>query len=288
MLNKSMKKKPQPWPPSDGSLTESSPVVPSRYELSEMSDSEIALELGSAPLGNVSRMKMLRKIVNGCDALKPRRVLGCSGVEWMGRKSVTPETLEQVAESQIGTPLSEYCSRDWLDAVDPHTFQRLHNDSPEACAAIPFPEYSGTPACKQWVLGRMANLKPYYACSSKFIALDTDDWDRLYKVNDAFMACAVRQKHDTCVFPIRIVLDRKCGISSYHPKTGLRFYGGLSPHIENRYKKIPVLSREICQLVHVFGFHVYRSSRPHILFARREPLTPRKTRAMNMTPVEFV
>lgn len=124
---------------------------------------------------------------------------------------------------------------------------------------------------KQYVLGRMANLKTYYKCPNLFYTLDSEDWDDLYLLNDLFISCAQGSLENTD-FPIRIVTHKD--INNKHPKRGIYQYGDdllTIPHLLGQSKSIHISSREMCQMAAYFKLFFYRSTQhPNIYFASRK------------------
>jgi hypothetical protein len=209
------------------------------------------------------------------------RRVGCSKIDFLGstRSTVRKDLLmtlkvaQNVADAKKhGSPetkeeLSAYCStRNWM------TSSKRRN-KPTVCRTIPLLE-TIAPGKRQYVFGRMSNLEPYYSCPSKFITLDSKDWDSLYQVNDMFVYCATNMTNEQ--FPLRLVFDANGGIQSRHDKTGFMNYDDnvvSIPHLFNPTKRVHILSREICQISKFFGMSLYQSQDyPHIFFAsKRSP-----------------
>lgn len=208
---------------------------------------------------------------------KAIRHVGCTKIDFVGHNKaadrrdleVTLQVASRVANAkQHGAPknkdeLQQYCKkRDWLNAHA--SLERKCDDIP-LMGTIPQNE-------KQFVFGRMSNLGPYYACPDKFITLDSQDWDGLYQVNDMFVYCAT-QTTKASHFPIRIVFDTTHGVHSKDDKLGFMNYDDhvlTIPHLLAPAKRIHILSREICQISHYFGMHLYQSvEHPSVFFASK-------------------
>lgn len=205
------------------------------------------------------------------------RHIGCTGIDFVGNtrrdnvvdKKVAMAVIEKIASKEEiphgwdGT-LRDYCTRrKWLT--------KSYNDLKCSPKAFPFMDMivgTGGKISKQYVLGRMSNLKSYYKCPDLFYTLDSTDWDTLYQINDLFIYCACTSRQN---FPIRIVTNPKGGISSKDSKKGINSYDGsiiAPPQFLQQHNRISVLSRELCQISSYFKMHVYQSvDLPHIFFA---------------------
>jgi hypothetical protein len=218
---------------------------------------------------------------------KAIRNLGCESIDFVGRhernnpkdKRIVHEIIEKVADKRYiprnwDKKISSYCeSRNWLPELSEPTQCNVKN--------IPFldmvlvPEGDEFVIQKQYVLGRMSNLKDYYKCEQMFYSLNSDDWDFMYQLNDLFVYCAQNSLEND--FPIRIITDLKRGIHSKDKKTGLSGYQILLtiPHLLKGHEKIDILSRELCQITHYFDMHLFQSKDyPHIFFASKH--SPKK------------
>jgi len=171
---------------------------------------------------------------------------------------------------------------------------------------IPLEGFGVTQSCKQFVLGRIHQLRPYYIQTSKYITLTlpddvwSDRWSFSLAMNDLFIYCAATAKRnckDRNYIPIRIVLDNRDleffdrGIASHHKmihgkeessdsnaqmkklerrRSQRRFdrtKQGLSPVDERFPNKTVVLARELCQLTTLLHLNMYQSKKfPTLLF----------------------
>ncbi len=185
---------------------------------------------------------------------------------------MTIQVAQNVADvKRHGSPktkeeLGKYCkTRNWLTEVS-------GKNKASVCRTLPLQE-TIPKGERQYVFGRMSNLKPYYECPSKFITLNNKDWDSLYQVNDMFVYCATRMtKNQT--FPLRLVFDSTQGIHSKDSKTGFMNYDEnvlTIPHLLSPKNRIHILSREVCQIAKFFGMYLYQSQEyPHIFFASKK------------------
>lgn len=144
--------------------------------------------------------------------------------------------------------LQTYCdTRDWL------TDHPRKNDV-ISCNSTPLQNTIPRKG-RQYVLGRMSTLEPYYKCPNQQICLDSEDWDDLYKVNDLFIYCTTLRSDD---FPIRIVFSS----ADY-----LKDVPSQDRDILN-HKRPVILSRELCQLQNYFELQFQQSiNEPNIFFA---------------------
>lgn len=197
------------------------------------------------------------------------RKLGCETIDFVGKTESKPKVNKKLAKAVINSVAHpRYTPDNWDGKVESYCKQRKwvesHYDKNECkSSSIPLLDMVVDPKThtiqKQWVLGRVSSLKQYYNCSNLFYALDNDDWDSLYQLNDLFVYCS--QNSTENVFPIRIVADKKRGLRSRNRKTGVLRYDTLItiPHLLNQYKKIVILSRELCQIARYFKMYVYQS-----------------------------
>lgn len=232
-------------------------------------------------LARLRRYRKARQSRRPKRSAKAIRHVGCSKIDFLGstRSSVqndlkmTLRVAQSVADAaRHGSPsdkkqLAAYCrTRDWMTSSQ-------HGADESQCRTIPL-QATVAPGRRQYVFGRMSNLRPYYACQSKFITLDSQDWDNLYQVNDMFVYCATTMANEN--FPLRLVFDSTDGIHSRDPKTGFMNYDDnvLSiPHLFNPTagERVHILSREVCQISRFFGLHLYQSREyPHIFFASKK------------------
>jgi hypothetical protein len=227
----------------------------------------------------IDRIKKYTNLSKKLSPYKSIRRVGCSKIDFLGatRSNVKKDLLmtlkvaQNVADAKKhGKPqnkedMKEYCTtRNWMTATP-------RRNKPTICRTIPLMETIAS-GKRQYVFGRMSNLGPYYSCPSKFITLDSKDWDSLYQVNDMFVYCATNMANEQ--FPLRLVFDTDGGIHSKHPKTGFMNYDDnvLSiPHLFNQTERVHILSREICQISKFFGMNLYQSQDyPHIFFASKK------------------
>jgi hypothetical protein len=225
------------------------------------------------------------------------RRLGCDGIDYLGRTQRSPKTDKKLAAHVINNisdkssipklwdrTVDGYCKhRHWLSSKYDNMECKPHK--------LPLLEMlqKKDHYAKQYVLGRMANLKDYYACPDLFYTLDSDDWDTLYQINDLFIYCAQHSIDND--FPIRIVTDNKRGIHNTDPKHGLYSYKSklvTLPHLLQQHKNIHILAREVCQLVGYFKLRLYQSLEfPHIFFATKKSPSrlARKIEKLNLKEV---
>ena len=165
---------------------------------------------------------------------------------------------------------------------------------------IPLDDFGITRTCKQFVLGRVHQLRPYYIQTSKYITLTlpdhvwSDGWTFSLAMNDLFIYCAATAKR-TCkeknYIPIRIVLDKKDlvffdkGISEELNEMDLRRFErrrterkfdrkreGLFPVDGKNPNKTVVLARELCQLTKILNLTMYQSiDFPTLIFIDYSP-----------------
>lgn len=162
---------------------------------------------------------------------------------------------------------------------------------------IPMEDFGVTRTCKQFVLGRVHQLRPYYIQTGKYITLTlpdhvwSDKWTFSLAMNDLFIYCAATAKRnckDRNYVPIRIVLDKKdlvffkqavdddMLLRKLERKRSERRFDrkreGLSPIDEIHPNKTVVLARELCQLTHLLGLGMYQSRvYPTLLFIDYAP-----------------
>lgn len=147
--------------------------------------------------------------------------------------------------------------------------------NPNACRVpVTIPYRTTVPRHQaQYALGRVETLlrAGYYHAGSCIRALNLDYhgngllWDIM--VNDLFVACAAARKHPFGTFAIRIVLDpvvaspnlRRRALTSGHV-VRTNVVQRQRTHVStNKVQVDPgtVTAREICQLLKVFGMHLY-------------------------------
>lgn len=198
------------------------------------------------------------------------RKLGCKTIDFVGKTKSNPYTDKKLAKEIIDVVAHpRYIPQNWNGKVDSYCKERKWVESKydkNECKSSSIPlldmvvDSRTNTIQKQWVLGRVSSLKQYYNCSKFFYALDNDDWDSLYQLNDLFVYCS--QNSTENVFPIRIVADKKKGLKSRNKKTGVLRYDKLItiPHLLNQYKKIVIFSRELCQIAKYFNMYIYQSN----------------------------
>jgi hypothetical protein len=214
-------------------------------------------------------MKKTRKI----------RKIGCSKINFLGSRIPSQTRNYKIAKrvkNTVGDPLiiqkfkdtslQSYCEhRDWM--TEDKKAKRMGG-----CPNIPLFEMVKDMKHKQFVLGRMSNLRDYYDCQKYFYTLNNKDWDSLYQLNDLFVYCGTHYVEDP--FPIRIVTDPNGGIRSKHSKYGFTQYNKYVitlPQIgQSKKDRITILSRELCQVSTYFQFRIYQSlDEPTIFFASK-------------------
>jgi hypothetical protein len=165
---------------------------------------------------------------------------------------------------------------------------------------IPLEDFGVTRTCKQFVLGRVHQLRPYYVRTTKYITLTlpdevwSDRWSFSLAMNDLFIYCAATAKKnckERNYVPIRIVLDKKDleffdrGVQEAMTDEQLRKLErrrterkfdrkkeGLSPVDEKYPNKTVVLARELCQLTNLLNLTMYQSKHfPTLLFIDYHP-----------------
>lgn len=212
---------------------------------------------------------------------KAIRHIGCENIDFVGKNKrnnykdheLAKAVIDVVANSKNkpdgwdGTT-EQYCKeRKWLSSKYTKDFEKCN------LVNIPLLNMVETKSGnkKQYVFGRMSNLKEYYHCNNHFHTLDSNDWDALYQLNDLFVYCAESSKEND--FPIRIVTDIKHGIHSKDEVSGVTSYTELLtlPHLLNQHSKIKIIARELCQITQYFKMHLYQSKEhKNIFFASKK------------------
>lgn len=190
----------------------------------------------------------------------------CENIDFMG--STKPnirndyQLVDNFAISRGFQSAESLCNKDWLDATDkygnplyPNTVRNLR------CHEIPLLEtcldVNAELTSRQFVFGRVSNLRPYYQCEEYFVASMTSRWS--VDLNDTLVWCAT-DKRNTCMYPIRFVTDITKDICAIEGETGIPHYATtFEPYIaKDPYAN--VTSREICQLVKYFGWRYFSRS----------------------------
>lgn len=224
-----------------------------------------------------------------------RKKLDCEDIDFFGDHSVNLSDIM----AYILLNKSEWIDKNLIKQVDTFQLKSLctnfnfnteRQDIHRTSLEIPLLKRSAVKNCKQFVIGRVSQLYPYYKDNKRFITLDlpNDIWSDKYtysmKMNDLFIYCAVNaNKHckhsDLSFFPIRLVLSRKDGFL-IKKKISKRLSAEQSDMIL-RYDKDKrfgsILAREVCQLIVLFGCNLYQSTTyPHIFFLKRGPIVKEK------------
>jgi hypothetical protein len=165
---------------------------------------------------------------------------------------------------------------------------------------LPLEDFGVTRSCKQFVLGRVHQLRGYYVQSGKYVTLTlpdhvwSDKWSFSMAMNDLFIYCAATAKkncRDKNYVPIRIVLD-KADLELFHMSVSKEIYDqqlrklerrriekkfdrkreGLSAVDEMYPEKTVVLARELCQLTQLLNLSMYQSKQfPTLMFVDYSP-----------------
>lgn len=204
------------------------------------------------------------------------RKLGCENIDFVGRTERNKSIDKKLAKTIITDVADpQHIPKDWDGKVQTYCKQRQwltdKYKNKYTCDLDSIPLLDLAKSGKQYVLGRMSNLKDYYACPDMFYTLDSDDWDSLYQVNDLFIYCAQGSTEND--FPIRIVTSKNKGIKSTDIKTGIAQYNKVLtlPHLLNQKSKIHITSRELCQISKYFGMYIYQSMEfNNIFFASKK------------------
>lgn len=204
------------------------------------------------------------------------RNLQCSDIDFVGRQKQNRKKDAAIAKAVIKVVADpEKVPENWDGAITSYCKQRQwlkdeYQKAPCSCSnSIPLFDMvvSRNRPRKQYVIGRMTNLKDYYTCQDYFYTLDSNDWDSLYQINDLFIYCSQGSREND--FPIRIVTHPKRGIKNKDPDVGIAQYNLLTiPHLMNQSSSIHISSRELCQIASYFKMSIYQSQdHPHIFFA---------------------
>lgn len=199
---------------------------------------------------------------------KAIRRFGCKNIDFVGNlvsdkqrdEKLSREIIEEIATKEHRFKnIPHFCkNKNWLDT----------RERKSICSRkIPYFDMV-SPTEKQYVIGRMQNLKDYYECQELFYTLDTNDWDSLYQINDLFIYCAATSEEN--VFPIRIVT--KGSIRNKSTIDGISDYAVMTiPYLLNQWKKLHITARELCQISKYFRMHIYQSKEhPNIFFASKK------------------
>ncbi len=243
--------------------------------------------------------------------------LNCSETDMFGKtdkKSVEKQILLYLQRDNEFTDIVPAIMTANPDATDEEIIQHVcqkYNFDPKMDVPlvyndyfIPLNDFGVTKTCRQFVLGRVHLLRPYYIQTTKYVTLTLPDkvWSDRFSfslaMNDLFIYCAATAKKmckERNYVPIRIVVDPKDldffnqGFAEAKSEYELdletrrserkrkekqfdRKNRGLTPIDGRMPHKTVVLARELCQLTRILKLQIYQSKQyPTLLFIDYSP-----------------